>query len=225
MIARPPLAVPLAALAGFVALVTLVAGGWPPLERFDDTISSYFREYGASRPDLVSVLRIATDVAATGSYLLAGLAVTVALAARGRRRVATCCAVVTVAIPLLWGLGHWLLHRPRPVDGFVLIDSNGFPSGHTSHAAAAALLAVLLLWPHQRPAGRAVTAFLAGGFVLVVGLTRLALLAHWPADVLGGWLLALVVVPLAARIVPVGPVAPVAPAGPAERGARVGRAG
>ena len=40
---------------------------------------------------------------------------------------------------------------------------------------------------------------LAAGFALFVGLTRLVLLAHWPADVLGGWLLALAVVPLLAR--------------------------
>jgi len=107
---------------------------------------------------------------------------------------------------VLWSLGHWLLHRPRPADGFVTVASNGFPSGHASNAAAAALLVVLLLWPRQTRLGRVVTVVLAAGFAVVIGLTRLMLLAHWPADVLGGWLLALVVVPVAARWAPVGQV-------------------
>jgi undecaprenyl-diphosphatase len=207
MIARPPLAVPLGALVGFVTLLGLTIAGWPALDRFDSTVSEYFREYGDTRPGLVALIRVGTDVAATGSYLFAGLAVTVALAARGQRRLAGCCAIVTIAVPMLWGLGHWLLHRPRPLDGFVVVESNGFPSGHASNAAAAALLAVLLLWPRQARAGRMITVVLAGGFAVVIGVTRLALLAHWPADVLGGWLLALTVVPLAARVVP--PRAPV----------------
>lgn len=194
------------ALVGFAVLLGVTIGDWPPLERFDAAVSSYCREYGEQHPGLVSLLRVGTDLAATGSYLFAGLAATVGLAAQGQRRVAGCFALVTVTVPVLWSLGHWLLHRPRPADGFVTVASNGFPSGHASNAAAAALLVVLLLWPRQTRLGRVVTVVLAAGFAVVIGLTRLMLLAHWPADVLGGWLLALVVVPVAARWAPVGQV-------------------
>jgi undecaprenyl-diphosphatase len=96
---------------------------------------------------------------------------------------------------------HWGLHRPRPPDGFVFVDSNGFPSGHTSHAASAALVAVLLLWPHLARRGRALTVAAGAALALFVGATRVMLLAHWPMDVLGGWLLALTVVPLTAHAV------------------------
>jgi undecaprenyl-diphosphatase len=197
--AQPPLAVPLAALAGFGVLLALTIGGWVPLDEWDASISEWFRAYGDQRPNLIEVIRIGTDVAATIPFLIAGLLVSLALAGRRDFRPAFLCATVTVAVPLLWGLMHWGLHHPRPTDGFVLVESNGFPSGHTSNAAAAALVAVLLLWPRQDRTGRAVTVGLAVAFAAAVGLTRLALLAHWPADVLGGWLLALAVVPLAAR--------------------------
>ncbi|GAB3985370.1 phosphatase PAP2 family protein [Plantactinospora veratri] len=201
MVARPPLVVPLLALAGFLALLALTVAGWAPLDRFDAAVSDAFRGYGDASPRTVDVLRVATDVAATVPFLVAGLAVTVGLAARGGRRPAAFCAVVTVLIPVLWGLMHWLVHHPRPENGFVVISSNGFPSGHTSNAAAAALVAVLLLWSRLGGPARALTVGLAVAFAAFVGLTRVALLAHWPTDVLGGWLLALAVVPLAARAV------------------------
>ncbi|MGW0434223.1 phosphatase PAP2 family protein [Micromonospora sp. NPDC003197] len=199
MIARPPLAVPLFALGGFVILLGLVLAGWTPLVDFDTSISHAFRDYGHRNPDLIAVLRVATDAAATLPFLLGGVVAASVLIARGQRAAGVCCLLVTAVVPVLWSLQHWLLHRPRPLDGFVTATSNGFPSGHTSNAAAIALVVVLLLWPRQARTGRVVTVVLAVGFALFIALTRLALLAHWPADVLGGWLLALVVVPLAAR--------------------------
>ncbi|MEV4625453.1 phosphatase PAP2 family protein [Micromonospora sp. NPDC049523] len=195
MIARPPVALPLLALAAFLALFAMVVGGWAPLESFDAAISDAFRGYGDQRPDLVSVLRLATDVAATVPFLVIGAVVSAGLLARAERRLAACCAVVTVVVPVLWSLMHWWVHSPRPSNGFVVVHSNGFPSGHTSNASALALLAVLLLWPRFARTGRVVTVALAAAFAIFIGLTRLALLAHWPADVLGGWLLALAVVP------------------------------
>ncbi|GLH99076.1 phosphatase PAP2 family protein [Phytohabitans aurantiacus] len=202
MIARPPLVVPLAALAGFVVLMALVVADWAPIERFDLSLSGDFRTYGASNPDLISFVRTATDVAATLPFLAYGAAATLYFAVTRQRASAVFCALVTAAIPLLWGIMHWALHRPRPLDGFVFVDSNGFPSGHTSHAAAAGLAAVLLLWHRLGRLARTVVLSAALVFALLVGATRVVLLAHWPTDVLGAYLLALAVVPLLARTIP-----------------------
>ncbi|MGN9912442.1 phosphatase PAP2 family protein [Phytohabitans sp. LJ34] len=201
MIARPPLVVPLVALVAFLALMAVVVGDWAPVERLDVTLSEDLREFGTDHPGLVDVLRVATDIAATVPFVAAGVVATVGLLVRRHRREAYLCAWVTVLIPVLWGLMHWALHRPRPADGFVFVDSNGFPSGHTSHAASAAVVAVLLLWPHLARRGRALVVAGAAALALFVGGTRVMLLAHWPMDVLGGWLLALTVVPLTASVV------------------------
>jgi membrane-associated phospholipid phosphatase len=205
MIARPPLVVPLVSLAAFLGLMTLVVGDWAPVERLDVTLIEDLRGYGADHPRLVDVLRVATDIAATVTFVAAGVIAAAGLLLRRHRREAYLCAWVTVLIPVLWGLMHWGLHRPRPPDGFVFVDSNGFPSGHTSHAASAALVAVLLLWPHLARRGRALVVTAAAALALFVSATRVLLLAHWPADVLGGWLLALAVVPLTAHAVTARP--------------------
>jgi undecaprenyl-diphosphatase len=199
MIARVPLAVPLAALGLFGLLLGLVTGEWAPLRAADVALSGDFRGYGLRRPDVVSVVRVVTDVAATIPFLFAGAAATALLAARRDRARALFVGLVTVVVPVLWSLMHWVLHRPRPEDGFVSVDSNGFPSGHTANAAAAGLVAVLLLWPTASRRLRATVVGAAVLFAVAIGLTRIALLAHWPSDVLGGWLLVLAVVPLLAR--------------------------
>jgi membrane-associated phospholipid phosphatase len=201
MIARTPLVVPLAALVAFLVLLALVAADWRPLDRLDLAVSRDLRGFGRDHPGLIDVVRVATDVAATVPFVAAGIASTALLLARGLRAPAWFCAWVTVSIPVLWGLMHWGLHRPRPADGFVFVDSNGFPSGHTSHAAAAGLVAVLLLWPRVGRRGRMVAVAAAAAFALLIGATRVVLLAHWPVDVLGAYLLVLAVVPLLAHLV------------------------
>ncbi len=195
-----PRRVPLAAAAGFAVLLALAVAGWGPLEAADAAISAHFRGYGRRNPGFVAVLLVLTDLAVTWAFMGAGSTLAVVLLARGQRARAVFVAAVTVGIPLIWSLMHLWLRSPRPADGFVEVQSNSFPSGHASNAAAAALVAVLLLRPVLRPTGRVVLALLATAFALFVGLTRVALLAHWPTDVLGGWLLALAVVPPLARL-------------------------
>ena len=190
--------VPVVAATLFVALLVLDAVGWSPLVRWDESVSATFREYGTARPALVAFLRLATDVAATIPFLAVGAAATAVFAARRDRRRALFCGLVTAVVPILWSVMHWRVHSPRPSDGFVAVDSSGFPSGHTSNGAALALAVVLLAWPHLRAAGRWVLCLAAAAFALFIAYTRVALLAHWPSDVLGGLLLAAAVVPAAA---------------------------
>lgn len=192
---------PLCALLGLVVLTALVVADWAPLNHVDHGISTALRRYGEPRDHLVAVLRILTDLAATATFLSAGAVTTIALALRRQRSAALLCATVTGVVPLLWGVAHWLLPHPRPTDGFVTVASNGFPSGHTSNATAVALVAVLLGWPRLARTGRLVLVAAATAFAVVIGLTRVALLAHWPTDVLGGWLLALAVVPLVGQAI------------------------
>jgi undecaprenyl-diphosphatase len=197
-----PLAFPLAAAAGFGLLLGLVVSGWAPLDRLDTTLSGRARGYGSAHPDAVEIQRQITDAAQTSVFFGVGLAsVVVLLLVKRAYAGAALIAASFIAVPVVWGIFHALLHRPRPEDGFVAIDSNGFPSGHASNSAAIALVAVLLIWPHFGRAGKTLTVAVAAAFTLAIGATRVTLLAHWPSDVIGAWLLVLAVVPLVARAI------------------------
>jgi membrane-associated phospholipid phosphatase len=60
-----------------------------------------------------------------------------------------------------------------------------FPSGHAANTAALAAAAILIAWSTRLR----IAAVVAGvGFVLVVGLSQLALGVHYPSDIVAGWL-------------------------------------
>ncbi|MBI2918265.1 MAG: phosphatase PAP2 family protein [Chloroflexi bacterium] len=98
------------------------------------------------------------------------------------------------------GLNRWLkllVDRPRP-DMWAGADSGSFPSSHAVHALAfygflfyLATARVQRLWPR-----RALQALL-GLLIVATGISRVYLDAHWPSDVLGGYLVgAALLVPL-----------------------------
>jgi membrane-associated phospholipid phosphatase len=125
-----------------------------------------------------------------GLALLAG-AIVAGLALRRRFREAA-LVVATGLAEIGTGLLRLMSERPRPGEGLVRVAESGpgtsFPSGHAADAAALGVLLGHLVanWP-------APTRVLAwtglGTFVLAQGVTRVYLGAHWPSDVLGGYLL------------------------------------
>jgi undecaprenyl-diphosphatase len=185
--------------AAFVALLVLVAGGWAPLYAADRAVSARALASGRDHPAWVTTMRLVTDAGATVTFLAAGVALAVVLFLLREYGSAAATALVVALVPVLWGVQHEFLHRPRPVGGFVAVESNGFPSGHTAHATALALLVVFLVWGRR---GWPITVICAVLFAALIGVSRVALLAHWPSDVVGGWLLGLAVVPLVMWAVP-----------------------
>ncbi len=106
-----------------------------------------------------------------------------------RRRPDLAFAALLAALPALLlshGLKAWVgAARPAAVLGDAvhvigpLLKAGAFPSGHTTTAFVLAAVLALGL----RSAGMAWVVLLAA---LLAGLSRIAVGAHWPADVLGG---------------------------------------
>lgn len=94
---------------------------------------------------------------------------------------------------LIWNL----FPTPRPSEPGVWvatkIDISSFPSGH--------LVTVLTLWG-TLAAGRIISPLLVALIAVLVGLSRLALGAHYPGDVLGGVLVGLLLLGVVAWLWP-----------------------
>jgi undecaprenyl-diphosphatase len=97
-----------------------------------------------------------------------------------------------IAAPALEGLLKIAIGRPRP-EGAAF----GFPSGHAT-AAAAFFGAILYLAGSLPPGRRRLVRSLAVACIVLVGLARIILRAHWPSDVLGGITLGLGLATIAA---------------------------
>jgi len=93
--------------------------------------------------------------------------------------------LVLLGAPLIEQTAKYLVGRPRPRG-----RAMGFPSGHMTGAAAFAVIAIYFAIKEQwNRTTRAALSAVVLAMVVLVGLARLVLHAHWPSDVLGGLLL------------------------------------
>lgn len=131
------------------------------------------------------------------TWVYAGLVIVLAFAFAAARAWAAGVLVLLTFVPL--GLNNLLkgwIERPRPSPDLVQVheDASGFafPSGHA--VGTAALFGLLFFLIPSVVPWRALRWTLQAGCLLIViaaGPARIYVGAHWPSDVLGGYLLAL----------------------------------
>ncbi len=86
-----------------------------------------------------------------------------------------------------------LIDRPRPSGDLTwdpaLAGPGGYPSGHVVYMVLVGGTVGLFAWGSGDRVGRSVAVGL-GALIALTGLSRLVVLDHWPADVVGAYLLA-----------------------------------
>jgi membrane-associated phospholipid phosphatase len=129
-------------------------------------------------PGVVAVMRV-FNRAGDWRVIAPGLVVLFVVSRRARERWWLWLLVTAIAPVMEWMLKH-LVGRARPED-----VSLGFPSGHST-AAATFFGAVMFLAGGLPARACAVVRTLALTVILLVGVARVMLRAHWPSDVLAG---------------------------------------
>jgi membrane-associated phospholipid phosphatase len=138
-----------------------------------------------------------------GAILIAiGLALGLAALLTRRYRLALIIAVVLVGSALLTDAVKDLVMRQRPPDPITGTNGYSFPSGHTLNSTATYGLLAVVAWRSRLSLGLRKVAVVIGVVVpILVGLSRIALGAHWPTDVLAGWLAGTAFVALGAVLI------------------------
>jgi undecaprenyl-diphosphatase len=184
----------------FALLSALVAAHAGPLLRLDAAISSAALRVALGHPGWRAFALAITTTGGPAPVTAATVAAVALLVVMGRRRDAVFVAVSMAGSTAVRLLVLNAIARPRPIARLAPAAGFSFPSGHTTGSAAAALTALAVLWPLLRGRRRGIVAGAVLVWAAAVGLSRVALVVHWPSDVLGGWLLATTVV-LAAAVV------------------------
>ncbi|MEV1083769.1 phosphatase PAP2 family protein [Streptomyces sp. NPDC050211] len=197
----PALRAWLGLVAGLAALVVVAVGGLYAGHSEPGRVDRWIVEPTADsvRPPWRYVA-LATDFLAepVGAAMLIVAAVTGCLLLRRPRA----AVLVVVGVGMTVGTARLLKHLVgRTIHG---PGNLSYPSGHTAFLTALALV-VALLATGRLGLGRTAGTSLVLGVALVAGAAmgwaQVALGAHYPTDVLGGWCTALAVIPATAWLV------------------------
>ncbi len=204
-------AVPSPAVAFLLSVIALPALFWlvmlkrttvytAPEEWFMSNVVPAFHAWVAANLPPIEVLIIAVSALGSGWFVALAFAALGLLAlAKNRRDLAFLLALGTLCFPMEWALKYFtsaeaisigdLVKAMFNVNNIGLDDIADFPAGHALRATALYGLAAFCVarLAHDRRQGEiayAVALVLIGA----ISATRIYLGAHYPMDVLGGWM-------------------------------------
>ena len=145
--------------------------------------------YEIESDTLVDVAKVVTDLGSL-QVIAPMLAIAVGLLIWRRRPFEL--GVLVFGVALTYAGVHLAkagIDRPRPKQPLDYTSGSAFPSGHAAYSTAHAAMAVIAARVLPGLASRAALVVAAIGVVVLVGLTRVYLRAHYWSDVVGGWAL------------------------------------
>jgi undecaprenyl-diphosphatase len=176
---------------GLIIVVTLVASQWSPLKDLDQTSVDVLNAVVNDKPKLVQSLDVLTTLGGFNTSVLILVTLTAALLIRRETELALFVTITGLGIAVLTFGTKELVERVRPVFEVPVSNVGGhsFPSGHSLAATVTYGVLLLVFLPLVHPRWRGTAIGVVAAVVMIVGVTRIALGAHFPSDVVGGWLM------------------------------------
>lgn len=181
-------------LAAWLVIGLLTQGGMAAIDH--RVLAIFHNVYDPNDPIgpdwLESVMRDITSLGSNVVIIMITAGAAAVLGMMGRKGPAILLTVSITATFILNAVLKSAVDRARPdfLAPSIAVETASFPS---SHAMMSAALYLLLAGIAAREIAdrRLATALIvaAGGLTFVIGATRVYLGAHWPSDVLAGWLL------------------------------------
>ena len=144
----------------------------------------------AVEPPLTGWIVALTSLADTGVVLAITVGLVAMLAALRHWHGALILGLSVALTHLIVDIVKDIVSRPRPADAYAVGDPSGFsfPSGHSATSVALYATAALIAARALSGSARVAVAVVGALIVLAVGISRIYLGAHYPTDVLAGWL-------------------------------------
>lgn len=189
-----------ALLATFIVLSATVASG--VTFEADDAASRYFESLHGN-PNIDVAMIVITSLGDVTTLFILGIVLTII---RRTRKVGMIFLIALVVLVVLVMYLKPLIGREMPPYGFepvVQLPENfslesdslapfaagfSYPSGHASRATALAFIAGFAIYNKSRKAG-----YLIWAFPVIIGITRLYVMQHYPTDIIGGFILGVLV--------------------------------
>jgi undecaprenyl-diphosphatase len=178
--------------AAFVVFSAIVVLG--VTSQVDDSASRYFKSIHGN-VGLDSAMVVITTMGDVTTLFILGIILTII---RRTRKAGMIFLIALVVIAVLVMYMKPLFGREIPPYGFESPLSNfglendslapfaaafSYPSGHASRTTALAFIVGFAIYQKSRKAGYAIWAF-----PIIIGITRLYVMQHYPTDIIGGFL-------------------------------------
>lgn len=189
--------------AGLLALLSVNAHRYPEFP-LDEPIASFIQ--GLSQPVLKAFVNFASDANWPTQAGITAIAVIVVLALLRHIRAAICAAVSGFGADFVNVTLNGIVARPRPNNVHIHVVAHlglhSFPSGHVTHVIGfyGFLLYFFIRQMQLHPTWRPwlwIGVVICVYFIVFIGPSRVLEGEHWPSDVLGSYLIGLLVLAIA----------------------------
>ncbi|MFD4440410.1 phosphatase PAP2 family protein [Nocardia sp. NPDC058519] len=176
---------------GFGVLTALVRTRWEPMQTADQTVTDHLVAVVADNKALQNIVTGITELGATSTLVVVLTVATIWLLLRRLPRLAVYVVLTAAGGLILNPVVKELVARLRPVVDEPVYTTDGwsFPSGHAMSSLVCYGVVLLVFTPTWQAGARRTATVFAVGIVIAIGVSRIALGAHYLTDVLGGWLL------------------------------------